>query len=60
MFSSFLSSMLDDFAHEMDSTESKMENVMKKMAKVLHVSNGKWRGDVHVHVHWNVTLRAPK
>ncbi len=60
MFSSFLSSMLDDFAHEMDSTESKMENVMKKMAKVLHVSNGKWRGDAHVHVHWNVTLRAAK
>ena len=32
--------MLDDFAHEMDSTDSKMDNVMKKMAKVLHMSNG--------------------
>lgn len=31
--------MLDDFAHEMDTTESKMDNVMKKMAKVLHMSN---------------------
>ena len=34
-------SMLDDFAHEMNTTESKMDNVMKKMAKVLHMSNGK-------------------
>ena len=33
--------MLDDFAHEMDNTETKMDNVMKKMAKVLHMSNGK-------------------
>ena len=33
--------MLDDFAHEMDTTETKMDNVMKKMAKVLHMSNGK-------------------
>lgn len=33
--------MLDDFAHEMDTTESKMDNVMKKMAKVLHMSNDK-------------------
>ena len=32
--------MLDDFAHEMDTTESKMDNVMKKMAKVMHMSNG--------------------
>ncbi|KAK2176343.1 hypothetical protein NP493_668g01011 [Ridgeia piscesae] len=31
--------MLDDFAHEMDTTDSKMDNVMKKMAKVLHMSN---------------------
>ena len=35
--------MLDDFAHEMDTTETKMDNVMKKMAKVLHMSNGKYR-----------------
>ena len=34
--------MLDDFAHEMDTTESKMDNVMKKMAKVLHMSNGRY------------------
>ena len=32
--------MLDDFAQEMDTTDSKMDNVMKKMAKVLHMSNG--------------------
>ena len=35
--------MLDDFAHEMETTESKMDNVMKKMAKVLHMSNGKYQ-----------------
>lgn len=34
--------MLDDFAHEMDTTDSKMDNVMKKMAKVLHMSNGRF------------------
>ena len=33
--------MLDDFAHEMDTTETKMDNVMKKMAKVMHMSNGR-------------------
>jgi len=33
--------MLDDFAHEMDTTDTKMDNVMKKMAKVLHMSNDK-------------------
>ncbi len=33
--------MLDDFSHEMDTTDTKMDSVMKKMAKVLHMSNGK-------------------
>ncbi|XP_052790798.1 syntaxin-6-like [Mya arenaria] len=33
--------MLDDFGHEMDVTESRMDNVMKKMAKVLHMSSDK-------------------
>jgi hypothetical protein len=32
--------MLDDFAREMETAETKMDNVMKKMAKVLHMSNG--------------------
>jgi len=32
--------MLDDFSREMDTTETKMDNVMKKMAKVLHISSG--------------------
>lgn len=31
--------MLDEFGHEIDTTESRMDNVMKKMAKVLHMSN---------------------
>ncbi|KAJ8299879.1 hypothetical protein KUTeg_021398 [Tegillarca granosa] len=31
--------MLDDFHHEMDTTESKLDTTMKKMAKVLHMSN---------------------
>ena len=33
--------MLDDFSREMDTTETKMDNVMKKVAKVLHMSSGK-------------------
>lgn len=33
--------MLDDFHHEMDKTESRMDTVMKKMAKVLHMSSDK-------------------
>ena len=33
--------MLDDFGHEIETTDSRMDNVMKKMAKVLHMSNGK-------------------
>ena len=33
--------MLDEFGHEIDTTESRMDNVMKKMAKVLHMSNGR-------------------
>ena len=33
--------MLDEFGHEIENTESRMDNVMKKMAKVLHMSNGK-------------------
>lgn len=32
--------MLDDFGHEMENTESKMDNAMKKVAKVLQLSNG--------------------
>ncbi|KAK0065999.1 syntaxin-6 [Biomphalaria pfeifferi] len=31
--------MLDEFHHEMDNTENKMDQTMKKMAKVLHMSN---------------------
>ncbi|XP_005098867.1 syntaxin-6 [Aplysia californica] len=31
--------MLDEFHHEMDNTETKMDQTMKKMAKVLHMSN---------------------
>jgi hypothetical protein len=33
--------MLDDFHQEMDHTESRMDVTMKKMAKVMHMSNGK-------------------
>ncbi|XP_069169103.1 syntaxin-6 isoform X1 [Procambarus clarkii] len=31
--------MLDDFGHEMETTQSKMENTLSKMAKVMHLSN---------------------
>ena len=34
--------MLDDFGNELDLTESKLDSTMKKMAKVLHMSNGNY------------------
>ncbi|XP_043940672.1 syntaxin-10 isoform X2 [Protopterus annectens] len=31
--------MLDDFSHEMDNTQSRMDSVLKKMAKVSHMTS---------------------
>ncbi|KAF7241298.1 Syntaxin-6 [Varanus komodoensis] len=31
--------MLDDFSHELDSTQSRLDNVMKKLAKVSHLTS---------------------
>uniref|UniRef100_A0A8C6Y5C2 Syntaxin 6 n=1 Tax=Naja naja TaxID=35670 RepID=A0A8C6Y5C2_NAJNA len=31
--------MLDDFSHEVDSTQSRLDNVMKKLAKVSHMTS---------------------
>ncbi|XP_016398140.1 syntaxin-6 isoform X1 [Sinocyclocheilus rhinocerous] len=31
--------MMDDFSHEMDSTQSRLDNVMKKLAKVSHMTS---------------------
>lgn len=31
--------MLDDFSHEMDNTHSRLDNVMKKLAKVSHMTS---------------------
>ncbi|XP_078499617.1 syntaxin-6 [Lissotriton helveticus] len=31
--------MLDDFTHEIDSTQSRLDNVMKKLAKVSHMTS---------------------
>ncbi|XP_055920079.1 syntaxin-6 isoform X2 [Eupeodes corollae] len=33
--------MLDDFGNEFDTTESKLDSTMKKVAKVLHMNNDK-------------------
>ncbi|XP_005177057.1 syntaxin-6 isoform X2 [Musca domestica] len=33
--------MLDDFGNEFETTESKLDSTMKKMAKVLHMNNDK-------------------
>ncbi|CAB0015414.1 unnamed protein product [Nesidiocoris tenuis] len=33
--------MLDEFGTEIDNTESKLDSTMKKVAKVLHISNDK-------------------
>lgn len=38
--SACLSSMLDDFSHELESTQSRLDNVMKKLAKVSHMTSG--------------------
>lgn len=35
--------MLDDFSHELDSTQSRLDNVMKKLAKVSHMTSGRSR-----------------
>ena len=34
--------MLDEFGNELENTDSKLDTTMKKVAKVLHMSNGKW------------------
>lgn len=36
--------MLDTFAHEMDHTQSRMDGVLRKMAKVSHMTSGESRG----------------
>ena len=37
----FFYRMLDEFGNELDNTETKLDSTMKKVAKVLHMSNGK-------------------
>lgn len=34
--------MLDDFSTELENTESRLDGVMKKMAKVTRMSNGEY------------------
>lgn len=34
--------MLDDFGNELDTTETKLDSTMRKVAKVLHMNNGKY------------------
>lgn len=36
--------MLDTFAHEMDLTQSRMDGVLRKMAKVSHMTSGEFSG----------------
>ncbi|KAL7989292.1 hypothetical protein Chor_011958 [Crotalus horridus] len=36
--------MLEDFAHEMDSTQSGIDGVLKKMGRVSHMARGKRQG----------------
>lgn len=38
--SASLSRMLDDFSHELESTQSRLDNVMKKLAKASHMTSG--------------------
>lgn len=46
--------MLDDFSHELDSTHSRLDNVMKKLAKVSHMTSGRsWEvGETSAWVLW--------
>lgn len=37
----FFLRMLDDFGNELENTESKLDTTMRKVAKVLHMNNGK-------------------
>ena len=32
--------MLDEFGNELEQTDTKLDSTMKKVAKVLHVTNG--------------------
>lgn len=32
--------MLDEFGNELEQTDSKLDSTMKKVAKVLHMTNG--------------------
>lgn len=41
MHCSYACSMLDDFSHEVDSTQTRLDNVMKKLAKASHMTSGK-------------------
>lgn len=34
--------MLDEFGNELEQTESKLDSTMKKVAKVLHITSGKF------------------
>lgn len=47
--------MLDDFGNEFDTTESKLDTTMKKVAKVLHMNNGKWSFKVDL-LHYLFTI----
>ncbi|KAM9107344.1 syntaxin-6 isoform 1-T1 [Megaptera novaeangliae] len=38
--------MLDDFSHELESTQSRLDNVMKKLAKVSHMTSALQRRDL--------------
>ncbi|KAA0196885.1 hypothetical protein HAZT_HAZT010810 [Hyalella azteca] len=41
--------MLDEFGHEMEHTQSKMDNTLNKIAKVMHLTNGECS-------HWYIKL----
>ena len=36
----YIGRILDDMGHEMETAETKMDSTLKKMAKVLRMSNG--------------------
>uniref|UniRef100_A0A3Q2LU00 Syntaxin 6 n=1 Tax=Equus caballus TaxID=9796 RepID=A0A3Q2LU00_HORSE len=51
--------MLDDFSHELESTQSRLDNVMKKLAKVSHMTSGQSRKDLSALVAFARLCAAP-
>lgn len=48
--------MLDEFGTELENTESRLDSSMKKVAKVLHLSNGNNNSQLNIENILNINL----